>query len=115
MSAPSASRGTSPRKSSGGISACSIRRNSAPPKALAIATRDGRFEAEDWRIRKDGTRFFASVVIDAIRGDDGETRRAKRKGGAEAPPFTHLFLILTLLTFFSRYLRTNASYWGPPR
>ena len=44
----------------------------APAKALAIATREGRFEAEDWRIRKDGTRFFASVVIDAIRGDDGE-------------------------------------------
>ena len=40
----------------------------APAKALAIATREGRFEAEDWRIRKDGTRFFASVVIDAIRG-----------------------------------------------
>src|SRR3954452_14371430 len=44
----------------------------APAKALATATREGRFEAEDWRIRKDGTRFFASVVIDAIRGDDGE-------------------------------------------
>ncbi|MEA2958052.1 MAG: hypothetical protein QOJ58_3555, partial [Alphaproteobacteria bacterium] len=44
----------------------------APAKSLAIATREGRFEAEDWRIRKDGTRFFASVVIDAIRGDDGE-------------------------------------------
>ena len=37
----------------------------APAKALAIATREGRFEAEDWRIHKDGTRFFASVVIDA--------------------------------------------------
>jgi PAS domain S-box-containing protein len=44
----------------------------APARALETATREGRFEAEDWRIRKDGTRFFASVVIDAIRGDDGE-------------------------------------------
>ena len=44
----------------------------APAKALATATREGSFTAEDWRVRKDGTRFFASVVIDAIRGDDGE-------------------------------------------
>src|SRR3954469_15091448 len=44
----------------------------ASAKALATATREGRFEAEDWRVRKDGTRFFASVVIDAIRGDDGK-------------------------------------------
>src|SRR4051794_32680222 len=44
----------------------------APAKALATAAREGSFTAEDWRVRKDGTRFFASVVIDAIRGDDGE-------------------------------------------
>ena len=33
--------------------------------------REGRFENEGWRVRKDGTRFWASVVIDAIRGDNG--------------------------------------------
>ena len=44
----------------------------APAKALAVAAREGSFKAEDWRVRKDGTRFFASVVIDAIRGDGGE-------------------------------------------
>lgn len=38
-----------------------------PTRALATAEREGRFEAEGWRIRKDGTRFWASVVIDAIR------------------------------------------------
>ena len=43
-----------------------------PAKALATATREGKYEAEGWRVRKDGTRFFASVVIDAIRGDQGE-------------------------------------------
>ena len=32
----------------------------------------GRYEAEGWRVRKDGTRFWASVVIDAIRDEDGE-------------------------------------------
>ncbi|CAB3653887.1 Sensor histidine kinase RcsC [Paraburkholderia phenoliruptrix] len=42
-----------------------------PQRGLAAAARDGRFEAEGWRVRKDGTRFWAHVVIDAIR--DGGT------------------------------------------
>lgn len=37
-----------------------------PGRALAIAREHGRFEAEGWRLRKDGSRFLASVVIDAI-------------------------------------------------
>jgi PAS domain S-box-containing protein len=37
-----------------------------PTVALEAARRNKRFEAEGWRMRKDGTRFFASVVIDAI-------------------------------------------------
>jgi PAS domain S-box-containing protein len=45
-----------------------------PERALAIAGKEGRFEAEGWRVRKDGTRFWASVVIDAIRGDSGDLR-----------------------------------------
>jgi PAS domain S-box-containing protein len=43
-----------------------------PQKALQTAERDGRFEREAWRVRKDGTRFLSHVVIDAIRGDDGK-------------------------------------------
>ena len=43
-----------------------------PWKALEQARHEGRYEAEGWRIRKDGTRFWASAVIDAIRDDDGE-------------------------------------------
>ncbi len=43
-----------------------------PQLALATASREGRFEKEGWRVRKDGTRFWASVVIDAIRNDVGE-------------------------------------------
>ena len=43
-----------------------------PQKALDTAIREGRFEKEGWRIRKDGTRFWASVVIDPIRDDKGE-------------------------------------------
>jgi len=42
-----------------------------PIKALAVAGKEGRFEAEGWRLRKDGTRFWASVVIDAIRSETG--------------------------------------------
>jgi len=42
-----------------------------PQRALMIAARDGRFEADGWRIRKDGTRFWANVVIDAVHDDGG--------------------------------------------
>jgi PAS domain S-box-containing protein len=38
-----------------------------PARALEIAKREGKFENEGWRVRKDGTRFWAYVVIDAIR------------------------------------------------
>ncbi len=43
-----------------------------PATALATAKRESRFEAEGWRVRKDGTRFWANVVIDAIRNPAGK-------------------------------------------
>ena len=43
-----------------------------PARALATAANEGKFEAEGWRVRKDGTRFWANVVIDPIRSDSGE-------------------------------------------
>src|ERR1700712_1645540 len=43
----------------------------APQQALDTAAREGRFEKEGWRVRKDGTKFWANVVIDAIRNPDG--------------------------------------------
>jgi PAS domain S-box-containing protein len=43
-----------------------------PQKVLEAVERDGRLEREGWRVRKDGSRFWAHVVIDAIRGDDGK-------------------------------------------
>ena len=43
-----------------------------PQRALETARREGRFEKEGWRLRKDGTRFWAHVVIDAIRDETGE-------------------------------------------
>lgn len=42
-----------------------------PEAELEIAARDGRLEVEDWRIRKDGSRFWADVVVSAVRGSDG--------------------------------------------
>lgn len=42
-----------------------------PNQELAIAVADGTYEEEGWRIRSDGSRFWASVVITALRGDDG--------------------------------------------
>lgn len=42
-----------------------------PARALETARREGRYEAEGWRLRRDGTRFWASVVIDAISDDEG--------------------------------------------
>ncbi|HEX8471595.1 MAG TPA: PAS domain S-box protein, partial [Brevundimonas sp.] len=43
-----------------------------PTKALATARQEGRFEAEGWRLRKDGSRFWANVVIDPVRDTSGE-------------------------------------------
>ena len=44
-----------------------------PAVGLETATREGRWENEGWRVRKDGSQFWAHVVIDAIRDDRGET------------------------------------------
>jgi PAS domain S-box-containing protein len=48
------------------------REDGLPAQALAIAGSEGRFEREGWRVRKDGGRFWAHVVIDAIRLPGGE-------------------------------------------
>ena len=42
-----------------------------PEWELEVAARDGRFEDEGFRLRKDGTTFWASVVLTAVRDDDG--------------------------------------------
>ncbi|MFI7419875.1 PAS domain S-box protein [Nonomuraea sp. NPDC049684] len=45
-----------------------------PAMELEVAVADGRWEEEGWRVRKDGTRFWASVVITALHDDRGELR-----------------------------------------
>jgi PAS domain S-box-containing protein len=42
-----------------------------PATALETSARTGKFEAEGWRVRKDGTRFWAHVIIDPIRSPSG--------------------------------------------
>ncbi len=40
-------------------------------RELEVAAREGRFEDEGWRVRKDGSRFWADVVITPLRTPDG--------------------------------------------
>ncbi|MFG1946832.1 PAS domain S-box protein [Nonomuraea sp. NPDC048826] len=45
-----------------------------PARGLEIAEAEGRFEDEGWRVRSDGTRFWANVVITALRDPEGRLR-----------------------------------------
>lgn len=47
------------------------REDGAPERALVIAAREGRYESEGWRVRKDGTRFWAHAVVDALYDEGG--------------------------------------------
>ena len=42
-----------------------------PERVLETATREGHFEGEGWRVRKDGSRFWANVVVTALRDAEG--------------------------------------------
>ena len=48
------------------------RERGIPAQALATAAAEGRFEGEGWRVRKDGSTFWANVVIDPIYGPNGQ-------------------------------------------
>ncbi len=71
-----------------------------PQHELELAARDGRFEDENWRIRKDGSRFWANVIITALHNSDGEpigfakvtrdlTRRREDEARARQRAATH--------------------------
>ncbi|MGC2507172.1 MAG: PAS domain S-box protein [Candidatus Acidiferrales bacterium] len=47
-------------------------RGGKPARELEIAERDGRVEDEGWRLRKDGSKFWANVVITALKDDTGK-------------------------------------------
>ena len=77
---PSASRATGPTRSSGSTSRSSIQpeaieRATGRPTSCAGRDADGRFEDEGWRVRKDGSRFWANVVITALRDDERQAAR----------------------------------------
>src|SRR5580698_5991064 len=48
------------------------RRHSVPDTALQTARTKGHWEGEGWRVRKDGTRFWAMAVLDAVHEDNGD-------------------------------------------
>ena len=50
------------------------RAEGVPERNLQLAESEGRVEDEGWRVRADGSRFWANVTITAIRGDSGELR-----------------------------------------
>ena len=47
-------------------------RSGKPQMELEIAAREGRFEDEGWRIRKDGSKFWANVIITAVRDESNQ-------------------------------------------
>jgi PAS domain S-box-containing protein len=96
-----------------------------PARALATAAREGKFEAEGWRLRKDGTRFFASVVIETIRDDQGAligfakiTRDVTQRHGAEVAlrESEHQFrMLVNGVTDYALYmldLNGNVASWN---
>jgi PAS domain S-box-containing protein len=47
-------------------------RSGWPTRELLLAEKEGRFEDEGWRVRKDGSAFWASVIITTLRGNEGK-------------------------------------------
>jgi PAS domain S-box-containing protein len=47
-------------------------RSGKPQWELEVAATEGRFEDEGWRVRKDGSRFWANVIITALHDDEGK-------------------------------------------
>jgi PAS domain S-box-containing protein len=95
----------------------------APERALAAAARDGRFLGEGWRVRKDGSRFWAEVVITALRDTDGTlkgyakvtrdmtARHAEReREQLLAATFNHAPHGIAIVDRDGRYVGANASF-----
>ena len=96
-----------------------------PQRALETAAREGKFEAEGWRVRKDGTRFWAYVIIDPIRDSGGTllgyakvTRDLTERRAAEAElrkSQEQFRLLVQGVTDYAIYLLTpqgNVSSWN---
>ena len=106
-----------------------------PERELQIATAEGRLEDQGWRIRKDGSRFWADVVITALRDETGslrgfgkvtrdvtERRRAENQLRAAEEQFRRSFddapIGMTIVGLDGRYLEVNDAFCailGHPR
>lgn len=102
------------------------RRAGMPAQALRTAEREGRFIAEGWRMRKDGTRFWAYVIIDPIRDTEGrlvgfakvtrdltERREAEEELRRSEEQFRLLVQGVTDYAIFMLDLQGNVSSWNP--
>ncbi len=81
--APNASRAIAPRRSSAKHFSCfypaeAIQRG-LPEQELKTAAKDGRFEDEGWRVRKDGKQFWANVIISALARQETARCGASRR------------------------------------
>lgn len=96
-----------------------------PDRALHIAKTEGKFEAEGWRVRKDGTQFWAHVVIDPIRAPDGgmlgyakitrdltERKRAEDSLRQSQEQFRHLVQSVTDYAIYMLDVHGNVSSWN---
>ena len=93
-----------------------------PQLELQVAARDGRFEEEGWRLRKGGTRFWADVVITAVRDEKGRviafgkvTRDLTERKWGEEEKFGKVFRLcpvpLVIVTLAEgRFVEANEGY-----
>jgi PAS domain S-box-containing protein len=94
-----------------------------PERLLQRAEREGRAGHEGWRLRKDGTRFWADVALTALRAPDGELRgfakvtrdmtarhREQEKDAMLAAMFERTSLGITLVDVSGHYVRTNPQF-----
>ena len=101
------------------------RASGLPQRALETAAREGKFESEGWRVRKDGSRFWAYVIIDPIRDGSGKllgyakvTRDLTERRAAEAElrkSQEQFQLLVQGVTDYAIYLLTpqgNVSSWN---
>ena len=97
-----------------------------PALALKTAATEGRFEAHGWRVRKDGTHFWAHVVIDPVREPSGEligyakiTRDLSERAEAEATlkrSQEQFKLLVQSVTDYAIYMLDPQGYvssWNP--
>jgi PAS domain S-box-containing protein len=97
-----------------------------PAKLLKLARDEGRVENEGWRVRKDGTRFFADVIITALRDEHGalvgyakvtrdltEKRRAEELRFESEQRFRFLVDSVRDYAIFMLDPRGNVATWNP--